>query len=455
MKEIKLPEGAKEILGLLHESKYEAFVVGGCVRDSLLGMEPHDWDICTDATPDQVKSCLHDFNIIETGIKHGTVTVMSHDAAYEVTTYRVDGQYTDHRRPDSVSFTRNLYEDLSRRDFTINAMAYNDDVGLVDIFGGRGDLDLEVIRCVGDANERFEEDALRVLRALRFASTYGYTIAYQTSAAIHSKAKLLDYVAKERIYSELKTMLMGRGVLTVLLQYKDVICQIIPELKPCVGFQQNNPYHCFDVYEHIANSVNNYQGDDLVVRLTLLLHDIGKPLCYSENETGGHFHGHAKVSQEIAKTVLERLKVDNTTRHDVLELVLFHDLVTEVSPKFVKKWLNKLGEQQFRRLMQVRRADVMAQSGKGLDERLMKCGNIEYLIDLVVSEDQPFTLKDLAVNGYDLMDLGMPAGRELGSMLQRLLDMVIDGEVENDRYQLLDIAQMILSGPQEPLNGGE
>ena len=377
-----MPNGAKKILSLLQKAGYEAYVVGGCVRDSLLGREPHDWDICTNALPDQVEECLSDYKIIETGLKHGTVTVLADDGAYEITTYRVDGEYTDHRRPDSVDFTSSLLADLSRRDFTINAMAYNDQVGLVDFFDGQRDLLCGgFIRCVGDANTRFQEDALRILRALRFAATYGFSIASGTRQAAFANVNLLDFVSAERIRDEFCKLIVGKDAAHVLMRYKGIITHIIPELEPCVGFAQNNPYHCYTVYDHIAHSVGAYDGTDVVVALALLLHDIGKPLCYVENETGGHFYGHAKTSHDVAKDVLERFRLDNKTKHDVLELILYHDLVTEVSARFVRKWLHKLGEEQFRRLMKVRRADVLAQSGKGREDRIAKCDAVEAMID--------------------------------------------------------------------------
>lgn len=445
---INMPVGAKAIINALQNAGFHAYVVGGCVRDSLLGKEPHDWDICTNAIPSEVKACLRAYEIIDTGLKHGTVTVLGRDGSYEVTTFRTESGYSDHRRPDQVSFVSSLEQDLSRRDFTINAMAYNDDVGIIDLFGGQGDLLAGAIRCVGNPDDRFHEDALRILRAIRFASTYNFAIAEDTDTSIKKNANLLSYVAQERITAELLKTIVGAGAAEMLIEYKDIFSQLIPELKPCICFQQNNPYHQYDVYDHIAHSVGEYHGGDPVVALALLLHDVGKPLCYSENETGGHFHGHAKISHEMSKDILPRLKVDNITRHDVLELVLFHDLVTEVSAKFAKKWLNKISEKQFRRLLQVRRADILAQSEIGLVERLAKCYAVEQMIDQVLEEKQPFSLKDLAVNGNDIMDLGLTPGKEVGMILNWLLEEVIDGRLENRHHDLKVAAENKIYGIQ-------
>ena len=444
LKIVQIPDSANRIIKQLQNNGFEAFVVGGCVRDSLLGREPHDWDICTNASPEQVKAALNDYDIIDTGIKHGTVTVLSESDKYEVTTYRIDGEYSDHRRPDQVSFTKDLTDDLARRDFTINAMAYNDDAGLVDVFGGQKDLRNGVIRCVGNADHRFEEDALRVLRALRFASVYGFGIQSSTAAAIHRNVPALSYVAEERMFSELCKLLMGESVLDILLSYSDVICQIIQDMKPCVGFLQNNPHHRYTVYEHIARAVDTYKGTDVAVRLALLLHDIGKPLCYSEKNGVGHFYGHAKASQEIAKKVLDGLKVDNATRHDVTELVLYHDLDAEASQKFVKKWLNKIGEKQLRRLIEIMKADTLAQSGLGAEERLRKYEQIESLIDQVLAERQPFSVRDLAVNGRDLIELGIPEGPTIGMILEELLENVINDQIPNEKEKLLFLAAAYL-----------
>lgn len=437
---IKIPEGAKTIIHTLTRAGYEAFVVGGCVRDSLLGIEPHDWDICTNAAPLSVKETLSGFRIIETGIKHGTVTVLIDGESYEVTTYRKDGDYSDHRRPDTVEFVSNLKEDLSRRDFTVNAMAYNDSEGLIDPFNGQDDLTKHMIRCVGNADHRFEEDALRVLRALRFASTYQFSIDPGTAAAIHRNTRSLEYVAQERIYTELCKLLVGAGALDILLSYSDVIAQIIPEMKSCVGFRQNNRYHCYTVYGHIAHSVAAYKGSDVTTKLALLLHDIGKPQCYSENETGGHFYDHARISRDLAKAVLDRFKVDNQTRHDVPELVLFHDADIKPTPRTVRKWLNRIGEVQLRRLLDVREADIAAHAPGTQEAHLKECLEERRVLEEVLAEASCFSLKDLKITGNDLMALGYKEGPQIGRTLRALLEAVMSDEIPNEHEQLMLMA---------------
>ena len=443
---INIPAGANQIIKQLQKAGFKAYVVGGCVRDSLLGKEPHDWDICTNALPAEVEQCFSDHRIIETGIKHGTVTVLCDDEAYEVTTYRTDGEYTDHRRPDHVEFVSSLQADLARRDFTINAMAYNKEKGLVDMFGGLSDLNAGIIRCVGNPDDRFQEDALRILRAIRFASTYGFAVDEHTSASIHKNANLLAYVARERILVEICKTLAGKGSAEMLMAYKDVFSLIIPELKPCIGFDQNNAYHSFDVYDHIAHAVGSYAGTDNAVNLALLLHDIGKPLCYTENETGGHFPEHSKISCDLAKPVLDSLKVDNQTRHDVLELVLFHDAEIKATPKTVRRWLNRIGETQFYRLLDVRRADIAAHSEKNKQKHLDECDAVEAVLEEVLKEKQCFTMKDLHINGNDIMDLGLTQGKEVGMILNWLLDEVIEGRLENRHHDLKMAAEHKIYG---------
>lgn len=429
---IKVKFGAQFLVSGLRKAGYEAYVVGGCVRDSLLEKEPHDWDICTSATPDEVKQVFEGSVTYDTGVKHGTITVLSADGKpYEVTTFRVDGTYSDNRHPDSVEFVTSIQKDLSRRDFTINAMAYNDD-GLVDFFGGRKDLDAKLIRCVGNADERFQEDALRVLRALRFASTYGFSIEPETAAAVHRNAPLLGNIAAERIRDELCKMLFGKWVLDILLEYSDVIATVIPEIRPCIGFDQNNRYHQYTVYDHIAHAVANYKGNDLSVKVALLLHDIGKPQCYTEDERGGHFHGHGVPSRDIAEVVVDRLRFDNKTKQEVLDLVLYHDSVIEPQPKVVRRWLNKIGEKGFRQLLNVRMADILAHAEGTQESRIERCLALDRILEEVIANEQCFSMKDLAVNGEDIMRAtGLPQGKAVGDTLRYLLDCVISGELEN------------------------
>ena len=444
MLNIRIPNGAREIIESLEANGYKAYVVGGCVRDSLLGKAPHDWDICTSAKPEEMEACVPG-KIVETGIQHGTITSVMPDGQYEITTFRVDGSYSDSRHPDSVEFVRDVTQDLARRDFTVNAMAYNEGEGLIDPFSGRRHLADREIRCVGSPDARFEEDALRVLRALRFASTYDFHIEDETAASIHRHAGLLSRVSAERISVELCRLLQGPAVLPILLDYSDVIAVIIPEMAPCIGFDQNNRYHQYTVYDHIAHAVANYTGDDTVVKLTLLLHDIGKPQCYTEDEKGGHFHGHGVPSSELARAALERLRFDNKTRDAVTELVLLHDMYIAPTHKAVKRVLNRLGgEDRFRQLLAIRRADILAHAKDTQAERLEKNELLSQLLEEVLEQKQCFSLKDLRINGRDIMSLGVPEGRRVGEVLRQLLGAVINGELENDAEGLYAAAQRIV-----------
>ena len=439
--DIKIPNDAESIINRLNDNGYEAYIVGGCVRDSILGRAPNDWDVCTSATPDKMIEIFADHEVIPTGLQHGTVTIVINHIPYECTTFRIDGNYSDNRRPDKVEFTTDIVQDLSRRDFTVNAIAYNPKTGLVDPFGGAEDIKARVIRCVGNADDRFDEDALRVMRALRFASVYGFVISEDTSNAIHRKAENLNNIAAERINTELCKLLCGQGVLDILLNYSDVISAIIPEIKPCVGFNQNNRYHQYTIYDHIAHAVSNYKGSDVIIKIALLLHDIGKPTCYTEDENGGHFYGHGVPSRDIAERIVERLKFDNRTKKDVVELVLYHDAVIEPTIKVVKRWLNKVGEEQLFRLLDIRMADILAHAEGTQQSRIDRCVAVRKIAEDILASEQCFKLKDLAVNGNDLMDIGIPQGREVGNTLNRLLDMVINGEAQNKKDELLSLAQ--------------
>ena len=436
-----IPNGAQNIIDTLEASGYEAYVVGGCVRDSLLGIVPHDWDICTSAVPSEIESCFEDRRIVETGLQHGTVTIIEDGVSYEVTTFRIDGKYSDSRHPDKVTYTKDIDSDLSRRDFTFNAMAYNERVGLIDPFGGAFDLIRGEISCVGNANDRFKEDALRIMRALRFASTYGFTISERTNEAIHINKKLLNNIAAERIREELCKIVMGKGVLGVLLNYSDIIATIIPEIEPCIGFQQNNPYHQYTVYDHIAHAVSNYSGDDQSVKLALLLHDIGKPLCYTEDEKGGHFYGHGVYCHDVAEKVMERLRFDNRTSDEVLTLVLYHDAIIEPTTKSIKRWLNKIGPQRFCQLMDVRMADILAHTKGTQASRVDKCNMVKAVLEQVIEEEQCFSISDLAINGHNIMDLGVPEGKRVGKKKKKLLDAVIAEDIENEHTALVEYAK--------------
>ena len=439
---IDMPQGARAIVQGLQDANYEAYVVGGCVRDSLLGLAPADWDICTSATPEEMKEHFARRNIptIDTGIKHGTITVdMGFSGMFEVTTFRIDGDYSDNRHPDSVRFTRSIHQDLSRRDFTVNAMAFNQ-AGLVDPFHGKEDLRNKVISCVGNPDERFSEDALRILRALRFASTYQFRIDGRTAVSIHKNKHKLKHIAAELICSELCKMLQGKGILDVLLAFGDVFAFIIPELAPCIGFAQNNRFHQYTVYEHIAHAVASYHGGDTAVNMALLLHDIGKPLCYTEDENGGHFYGHAVLSRDIAEGVLNRLRLDNKTKNEVLELILYHDSVIDPTPKTVRRWLNRIGQRRMCQLIDVRLADVCAQAESTRESRLENCHALGRALALVLEQRQCFARKDLEIKGGDLLSLGMPQSPRIGEILNILLEKVIAGEIPNKREVLMQEA---------------
>ena len=444
---ILLPGGAEKILGELAAKGHEAYVVGGCVRDSLLGREPKDWDVCTAAKPEEVESVFDGCRIIETGLKHGTVTVVLDDGQYEVTTFRTDGVYLDNRRPESVAFVADVREDLARRDFTVNAMAFHPAVGLVDPFEGLKDLVAGRISCVGNADERFAEDGLRIMRALRFASVYGFAIAPETADAIHRNKHLLRNIAVERVNVELCKLLCGKGAMDILLQYSDVVSVIIPELAACVGFDQNNKYHQFNVYDHIAHAVGNYHGDDVVAKVALLLHDIGKPDCYSEDENGGHFYGHPAVCGDIAEGVVRHLKLDGATQKAVVELVLYHDSEVMPTEKAVRRWLNKIGPEQLMRLMDVQQADAMAHVAGSLAPKVERCKKVREMVQEVLKSEQCFTLKQLAIKGRDLMAIGVPEGRMIGQILRELLREVIEGEASNSHGSLCDRATELLRKP--------
>lgn len=452
---IEIQSGANEIIHTLQNNGYETFLVGGCVRDSILGRPIHDYDITTSATPDEMMEVFKDKRIIETGLQHGTITIVINGEGYECTTYRIDGNYSDSRRPDSVAFTRSLEEDLKRRDFTINAMAYNNEAGLIDPFNGMKDMKYHKIRCVGRAEDRFSEDALRILRAIRFASQLGFVVDSDASLNIHKMYKNLENISTERINSEFCKIALSSEFYIQIVLFREVFSLFIPEIKDMFGFQQNNPYHIYDVWNHTVHAVQAYECDcepdlnsrDLITSLAVFFHDIGKPHCYQDGEDGiRHFKGHGKVSANMTDTIMKRLRFDNDTREKVVELVYYHDATFEVGKKYIKRWLNKIGEEQFRRLLNVRRADIKAQADINQETRLQKIDNIGYILEEVLQDDECFSLKDLAVNGKDLITIGYKPGKEIGEVLNNLLDSVISGEYINEKEKLLEIAERKLYG---------
>lgn len=434
--DIILPLSVVRALSILEESGYEAYTVGGCVRDSLTGRIPNDWDITTNATPEQMKVCFDEFRVIETGIRHGTLTVIVDGVQLEITTYRNDGEYLDNRHPVQVTFSKHIEDDLSRRDFTVNAMAYHPEKGLVDLFGGKQDLDARVIRCVGDATTRFQEDGLRILRAIRFASVLDFDIAEDTAKAIHDCKKLLSGIAAERIREEFCKLICGPGAVRILREYIDVIAVFLPELDRCAGFEQNTKYHCYDVFEHTLHALALCSSKDLMTCLGILLHDIGKPLCYTEDEQGGHFKGHASAGVEITQNVLSRLRFDNDTVRRMELLVELHDIPLSSEKKRVKRLMQKLSDADILRLLEIKRCDRLAHA-KEFQELPPELERIPAVIDEIRAEDACLSLRTLAICGDDLMALGIPKGKQVGQMLQTLLDEVIEERLPNERDALI------------------
>lgn len=437
---INLPEKVKYIIDRIYEAGYEAYAVGGCIRDSILGRKPDDWDITTSARPQQVKELFR--RTVDTGIAHGTVTVMLDKEGFEVTTYRIDGEYEDHRHPREVLFTPRLVEDLQRRDFTINAMAYNDIEGLVDAFDGMGDIRRGVIRCVGCAEERFEEDALRILRALRFSAQLGYEIEENTGRAIRKLAPSLRAISAERIRVELVKLLISPHP-DYLRQAYDmgVTAVILPELDRCMETPQNHPHHCYTVGEHILHSLGDVPARQ-DMRLAMLLHDIGKPQTLRTDRKGiTHFHGHPAVSAGMAEEILRRLRFDNDTIVTVRRLVEFHDYGNDMDPTPVlaRRAINRIGEDIIFKLFIIKRADIWAQSAYRRSEKLECVDAWDRQCRGVIGRKECFTLRDLAVSGKDLIAAGMKPGPELGEMLQRMLDHVLEIPEDNTREKLFEI----------------
>ena len=441
---IDVPEKAKKVVNTIQAAGFEAYVVGGCVRDSILGRQPQDWDITTSAKPEQVKMLFP--RTIDTGLQHGTVTVMQDREGFEVTTYRIDGEYEDSRHPKEVVFTPNLEEDLKRRDFTINAMAYNEEKGLVDIFGGMEDIRLGRIRCVGRSEERFGEDALRMLRAIRFSAQLGYEIDGETKQGIRSLASTLKNISAERIQTELVKMLVSPHPDYLRTAYDMGVTKVFfPEFDRAMETGQHHPHHMYSVGEHILHSLA-YVPADKVLRLTMLLHDIGKPDTLTVDEQGiTHFYNHESVSAEMAKTILRRLKFDNDTINMVYKLVMYHDYGNSVEPtlQIVRRAMNRIGEDAFPALFQVKYADMMAQSSYLRDEKLKRLENWEQLYAEIREKQQCVSLKTLAVTGSDLIAAGMKPGRELGEVLQKLLQLVLEDPACNTKEKLLAEAQRL------------
>lgn len=440
--EMEIPSQVEWILQKLREHGFEAIVVGGCVRDAVMGRTPHDWDVATAAPPEEMKRALAGCRLVETGLKHGTLTVLLRGLAVETTTFRVDGVYSDNRHPDEVCFTGELKEDLARRDFTMNALAYSRESGVVDPFGGMADIARRTIRCVGNPDLRFREDGLRILRALRFAAELGFSLEAGTAESVRKNAPLLRNIAAERIQAEWNRLLCGNAAGAVLREYRDVFCVFLPELEPMFGFEQHNRYHTLDVWEHTVKAVESVQAVP-ILRLTMLLHDIGKPPCFTMDEMGvGHFYGHNEKSAEIAANVLRRLKYDNRTAEQVITLVKYHDLPITGEQQRLRRLLNRFGEENLRLLLKIKAADMTAQNPKYRD-RLQEMSAVEAALDAVIAEKLCFSLKDLEIDGNDLLALGFPRGEEIGKTLQQLLEEVMAEKISNRHWALMNRARLM------------
>lgn len=441
--DIKIPSPVETVIEKLKSCGQEAYVVGGCVRDSIMGLTPHDWDVTTSAMPEETMAALKEYKLIETGLKHGTVTVLVDHTPIEITTYRVDGEYSDNRHPDEVRFTRSLKEDLARRDFTVNALAYNHADGVIDCFGGIEDIQNKIIRCVGEPNLRFHEDGLRILRALRFSSVLGFSIEETTANSILQNYSLLDNIARERINMEFTKLLCGKSAIHVLREYREVIGQFIPEINAMHNFEQHNHYHVYDVWEHTLKAMESVDAVP-VLRLTMLLHDIGKPLCFTMDDKGvGHFYGHDQKSQEMALKILQRLKYDGDTINQVVMLVKYHDTTLSANTKTLRRLLRVLGEDTLRLLFKVKTADILAQN-PAYSERTNEIKETEAVLDEIIRLNLCFSLKDLEINGADLITLGVPQGAKIGKILSVLLNEVIDDVSPNKHWVLMNRARLLI-----------
>lgn len=439
---IKMPGKVNKIIGVLQEAGFEAYAVGGCIRDSLLGRTPNDWDITTSAKPMEVKALFS--HTIDTGIQHGTVTILLDREGFEVTTYRIDGEYEDGRHPKEVSFTGSLEEDLKRRDFTINALAYNETAGLIDIFEGQRDLKDGIIRCVGNAEERFTEDALRMLRAIRFSAQLGYRIEENTLAAIHKLAGNLEKISAERIQTELLKLMVSPHPDYLRTAYECGVTKVFfPEFDLAMETPQNHPHHCYNVGEHILHSLIEVPADK-VLRLTMLLHDIAKPQCLTVDEKGiTHFHGHEEMGAEMSRVILRRLRMDNDTTDKVCRLVRFHDYGNGVAPdrRIVRRAVNKIGEDLFDDFILAKKADLLAQSMYLREEKLSNLAAWDACYREIREAEECVSLRTLAVNGRDLIAAGLQPGRELGDILKQLLDEVLETPEKNEKDYLISRAK--------------
>lgn len=439
-RENNFKNAAKTALERLNEGGFEAFLIGGSVRDYLMGLPIGDIDVTTNATPHEVEDVFKNFNVIETGIKHGTVTVILEGEPVEITTYRSEGEYSDNRHPDSVEFSRSLRDDVIRRDFTMNGVAYSFESGVCDLVGGIEDINNGIIRCIGDAETRFREDALRIMRALRFSSVLGFEIEENTKIAIRKCKDLLNNISAERIREETVKLICGKNVYEVLEEFSDVLGVILPEIKPLIGFEQINHHHIYDVYTHTLKALEQ-SSPSKTIRLALLFHDIGKPACASFDDKGEmHFYSHPKKSAEITEEIMTRLRFDNDTKNKVVTLVKFHDSPIMVQDgifpdrRRIKRIMSQIGEELIYDLIEIKRCDNSAQNpqfyrGDGFYKSTYE------MIDEIIAEKECFSLKDLKINGNDLLKMGYE-GKKIGEILRKCLDGVIDGKIKNDYEEI-------------------
>ncbi len=441
---IKIPTQVNRALEILCGGGHSAFIVGGAVRNILMGIPVHDWDIASSALPNETLELFKDYRTVETGLKHGTVTVIIDGMSLEITTFRIENGYSDNRHPDSVDFTRRIDEDLSRRDFTVNAIAYSPQAGFVDPFGGREDINRGVIRCVGEADRRFGEDALRILRALRFAAVLGFEIDPETAKSIKKNYRLLANISVERIFTELSKLLCGKNAGKILREYKEVIFYILPELAPTDGCTQSHERHVFDVWGHTVAAVEHIPPEP-ALRFAMLFHDAGKPKCKTTDENGvDHFYSHGKESKKIAFDAMTRLKTSNKFREHVCKLVEYHDFLPDkISKKTYKKYIARLGIDTVKELFLVREADVSAQNPKFLKESLAENEIGKKTLEEIENENACFKISDLAVNGKDLAEAGITPSPAMGEILTALLDEVMEDKLENNKELLIERAKQL------------
>lgn len=434
---MQIPEVVSQIIERLEQAGHEAWIVGGCVRDALLGIQPHDWDLCTSALPQETAACFPDDPIFRMGEKHGTITVRIQHENYEITTYRTEKNYMDHRRPEQVKFVSNIREDLIRRDFTVNAMAYHPQRGLCDLFGGQADLQAGIIRCVGNANQRFTEDALRILRGLRFAATYQFRIDAETVQGMKQQAYLLEQISRERIFVELQKLLSAKVPSDYFRGFESVWNVIFPEFAPMQDCMQNHPFHDKTVWEHslaVLDAVPNV----LELRLAALFHDMGKPSCKTTDEKGtDHFYGHPAVSETMARSILNRLRTSKQIREDVCFFVKYHDVNLPEDQKQMRHFLSKYGKESGLMLLQLHQADNKGQSAYAQEQLREKIKTAFSLYETCVAESDCFSRKDLAVTGKDLLQIGIPADQRLGRVIDHILEEVLSGKLQNKKSCIL------------------